>query len=545
MVKICTIFILFVTITASNLFSQYWPDTIDITEFTGFQSYRMGELKLDYVPKNINVRTNKFIEKHLKPKDYSLRISNPFFYFDILSTNNSKIENPYIKISPTDLQEVNKKSVVNFDLLSTKTSSKAILSLGKSNLHPPVINKIQHLYLIPELGIPDLSTFNNLKSISLDDYHNEFTYLNFYTDSRKYSYTSYYKYIGDLNLLNEISRKENLNFLKLNFRRNLIGMMASDNIFLANELNEDIFNSGNLQNLSLTGIQFLPIDYINMKNLKFIEISGVYFPELLNLSLLFLQEKKDTSEGNWHFLLKNLVDEEKSVINISNGQVRTLYKNGQLLSEGEMINDKPDGEWKFWYPNGKLCEERHYKNGVRTGKWTFRNPSDYSIDTALILEFNNGNLVNRKDFSIEYTNPKCCTIETPSSVHCSSELIIHVSAVDSTNISIKRRIGKREILETLSSNNQYWKYEEIEKCDEQIMYEVKFSGEKNEISNYLEIKTFSWSQNKLINQTFYSVDLLNCNVHHILYKVDWKSQKVEIIQDSNSKILPEYWNCDN
>jgi antitoxin component YwqK of YwqJK toxin-antitoxin module len=85
---------------------------------------------------------------------------------------------------------------------------------------------------------------------------------------------------------------------------------------------------------------------------------------------------------------------------VSQHEIR-YYKDGTMLMEGDVKDDKWDGEWKAYFPDGKLqsigyfkdglrvgeskvyhsngnlFKEGYYTNGKRTGKWTTYDEQGY------------------------------------------------------------------------------------------------------------------------------------------------------------------------
>jgi antitoxin component YwqK of YwqJK toxin-antitoxin module len=62
------------------------------------------------------------------------------------------------------------------------------------------------------------------------------------------------------------------------------------------------------------------------------------------------------------------------------------YPNGNLSSEGYLVNGKPDAYWKTYHENGKLKSEGNRKNYALEGEWFFY---DNQGDTVLIMEYKN------------------------------------------------------------------------------------------------------------------------------------------------------------
>ena len=58
-----------------------------------------------------------------------------------------------------------------------------------------------------------------------------------------------------------------------------------------------------------------------------------------------------------------------------------ILRNGQLKSETNFKNDKPEGVWKSYYENGQLREEKYYKDGKPDGA-----PKIYDENGQLVTE---------------------------------------------------------------------------------------------------------------------------------------------------------------
>lgn len=72
---------------------------------------------------------------------------------------------------------------------------------------------------------------------------------------------------------------------------------------------------------------------------------------------------------NATFCLIN-IDAQENVVN-ENGFNRFFYPNGQVASEGMMVNGKPDGYWKTYYVTGVLKSEGNRKNFLLDSIWLF------------------------------------------------------------------------------------------------------------------------------------------------------------------------------
>ena len=66
-----------------------------------------------------------------------------------------------------------------------------------------------------------------------------------------------------------------------------------------------------------------------------------------------------------------------------NGFNRFYYPNGQVSSEGNMVDGKPDGFWKTYYVSGVLKSEGNRKNNLLDSIWVF-----YSLSADTIKKIN-------------------------------------------------------------------------------------------------------------------------------------------------------------
>nr|MBK9652344.1 hypothetical protein [Bacteroidota bacterium] len=57
-----------------------------------------------------------------------------------------------------------------------------------------------------------------------------------------------------------------------------------------------------------------------------------------------------------------------------NGYNRFFYANGNLSSEGNMVNGKPEGYWRTYFENGNVKSEGNRKNNMLDSLWTFYFP---------------------------------------------------------------------------------------------------------------------------------------------------------------------------
>lgn len=70
-----------------------------------------------------------------------------------------------------------------------------------------------------------------------------------------------------------------------------------------------------------------------------------------------------------YYDLKCIIDFEETEILGAHGFHTFLYKNGQIKSEGNLLNGIPNGFWKSYYDNGHLKSEGNYSNGQLNGFW--------------------------------------------------------------------------------------------------------------------------------------------------------------------------------
>jgi len=74
-----------------------------------------------------------------------------------------------------------------------------------------------------------------------------------------------------------------------------------------------------------------------------------------------------------------------------NGYVKLTYPNGNISSEGKMINGKPDGFWKTYYVTEVLKSEGNRKNFLLDSIWLFYNESgDTTEKISYVLGKKNG-----------------------------------------------------------------------------------------------------------------------------------------------------------
>ncbi len=538
------LFLPFFIILSSNSFSQEKSGWEDISKFDHMIHFRMGTLDKEYFKSTVSFRADKITAHYLDNNYFSTEITNPLFYLFESEVANPDLQNSGFELNAEKYPKIYGPLKFNLEYRNKNMASNSLLSLGKIDLNPSAFPKVKQLYLLPYLGRPNISSFKNLKSFSIQDhYYNTVMSIKYSIDSSIRRENVWIRYAGDQQLTKELHQLEKLEYLRIDIPQKINISLDENDLFFIDELPENFFSKGTLKYLYTDGINFLPIDYKNLRKLDYLEMKQFYFPEILNLALLFYIDNKDSTQGQWHFYLKNLVDLEKSKIDISTGTVQTYYKNGQLLSEGQLIKDVPDGDWKFWYPNGKLCEERHYSNGTRIGTWIFRSNGN-SIDTTLIMKYENGNLIYRKEFNQDYVFSFCeDSPEHRSHAQITLEYNINEITKDSTQITVIYNNGIREHIQTWTSNNNIWKYERIEKCDGFIKLIEQQSGFLFEVANdiFRDIELNNYQ--KTTNRYSYSMNLNNCQLEEVLYSIDPITGEQMVDKVINSVIQTDDWDC--
>jgi antitoxin component YwqK of YwqJK toxin-antitoxin module len=53
------------------------------------------------------------------------------------------------------------------------------------------------------------------------------------------------------------------------------------------------------------------------------------------------------------------------------GPIKLYSNSGNLMSEGNMVNDSSNGVWTYFFGNGKISCKGSLKNGERKGIWEF------------------------------------------------------------------------------------------------------------------------------------------------------------------------------
>lgn len=380
-------FAVFAILSSSQIFCQS-PNSIreldDNFGRTG-RHFSLGINTFD-LPDKISIRADELtyqqIEALLKDNHFYIQLDerNPYIWsmkgykdydFGIDSTGNVK-SNPELH--------------VDLDLQDPKGIMNCLISFGNAN----ILNKakIEQLIFGYFSGrIMNLNEFTQLKSLVIQERIEDLN-----------DFSMHYQ--GDPFLLNEVSE---LAYLE-NFVFHYSYYDYKFDIYFIDGPRKKLFELPNLKSISLTGVPYLPIPGHEWEKIEYFHTVDIFFPELINLALVFKHFDKDTNYCNWHKFLKYGNDSIPLIIP-QNGKYQTFYKNGETLCEGNYINGLPDGEWNFWYEDGKLCEHRIYEEGKREGSWYFLVPSlEYhaAIDTILKLEYKNDTLIYRQDREVEH-----------------------------------------------------------------------------------------------------------------------------------------------
>lgn len=528
--------LLILIVFSGECYAQQWPDSVDISPFgNGIHFFRMGKLDDKKFKVNLAIRKDEVFSNTIPPNDERFELQNPHFN----PWHDTDFENQHltVEILKNGTIETDDLFKVDTDFLNRRLTSKSLLALGNVQLNSSSKSKVKDLYLISGYGRPNIEAFQNLQSLTIQN-RLEKTHINFKSDEIGGYYYANLSNPGDLTLMDEISNSTELKNLRIEFERNEPEYHTNMNTFCLQGLNESLFSSPNLRTAYLNGIHYLPIDYKGIQKLDYFEASYVNSPELLNIALAFYLAKKDTSEGDWFFWLNNLVDLEKSNIDVSNGMVETYYKNGVMLSQGEMVNDKPNGPWKFWYADGQLCQERQYTFGIRSGSWVFRNDAPYyNVDTSMVLKYENGKLVHRMNYSMMHTSP-CFQPEPSYETNLTSEYQLNWKADSLVTVSKTKQFDNlKGSLENWMFDLENWTYELTEICNGDTISIRKSFGKTGQIAHKVTgtEKVRNW---RGLSEIFWSLDLRTCHFEQINYSLDKKTSEKFV-----PKIEMEYWKC--
>lgn len=109
----------------------------------------------------------------------------------------------------------------------------------------------------------------------------------------------------------------------------------------------------------------------------------------------------DLEEGKWVFKVGDMHVEGEYSEGLRNGYWKEFYNDGQLAFEGKFIDDNPDGKHKYYYSNGTVREEGEYVMGRKHNTWY-----KYQDDGLLILSitYKNGVEIKYDGISIDEDN---------------------------------------------------------------------------------------------------------------------------------------------
>lgn len=440
----------------------------------------------------------------------------------------------------------------DLDLFNTKRSREFLVSYGNIILTDHAKEKILQLVFDPSFGRPmNLSGFTNLETVMIDR-------ANLNSSNTKSSHSGLYmEYMGDPFLLDEISQITSL--------ENLIFYAPSwsgwYNLILMNGPKKELFELPNLKSITLAGVPYLPIPGNEWQKIEYFHTDEIFYPELVNLALVFKHFEKDTSYSNWHEYLEYGNDSIPFSIP-ENGTFQTFYKNGSPLCKGNYVDGLPHGEWNFWYEDGKLCEHRIYENGKREGNWYFLLPTVgyyYEIDTILKLDYKNDTLVHRQDrCSEQHTgydgcyhssvrapfppNYRFCIVDYKIEYKQNHEMSISKEMcwyIDGPEIpSVQIPVGSMEIW---NYTNDIWTYTFEEYCDNKKQLKSIFlQGRKGENAYYSFRTNLETSSSGKIYKKEYIVDLQNCFIRESHYEAENDTAQVKLrgTPQEHSKYLP-------
>jgi len=81
-----------------------------------------------------------------------------------------------------------------------------------------------------------------------------------------------------------------------------------------------------------------------------------------------------------------LLSHEISAQNDSTIYQKYFYENGQISSEGLLVNGLPDGYWKTYFENGVLKTEGNRKNFIIDSLWIFYNEEGFKVNEITFVE---------------------------------------------------------------------------------------------------------------------------------------------------------------
>ena len=96
---------------------------------------------------------------------------------------------------------------------------------------------------------------------------------------------------------------------------------------------------------------------------------------------------EDLRQGTWVFNYGDHKSEGEYFSGMRNGKWRTWYNNGNLSFEGEFIEDNPNGRHTWFWDNGNVKTEGKYIMGLRDGEWIKYN---YDGNPFISIFYENG-----------------------------------------------------------------------------------------------------------------------------------------------------------
>lgn len=542
-------FVITALIVSSQDMNEQW-----IVDFPGkLTKFKIGHPLPAKIPVSLSFRADSLIAKSLVQNGIEFSINYPSTEGN--SESNNYFNQAYVKFIGQNKVEVNGSVLIDSKILNLRLDYKRAMLLGRVNLNSSSIKKLEHIDFSAEMGYPNLSDFKKIKHISTQNITNKYVYVEPIPLQNGFGL----KYPGDPFLIKKISQLAYLSTLNLNFPTDHSYMNYSGNVYFIDGIPESTFSNEQLNSVTLSGVDFLPVVYKDLEHINYLDVSNIPTPEIFNIVIRFHELQRDTSEGTWSYLLQ-YIDIEKSSVSSENGFVRTFYKNGIRISEGEMVNNQPNGIWKFWYPDGKLCEERQYKNGQRTGDWVFRAPTGVQPDTILVLRYDDGKLIYRKDISFDYVpfHPnECRSAEIRTHVAQISEYNLVWKGDDSVEINKTMTVIARDLynknklsdtlkgyIENWNFNKSEWNYSCLDFCiKENVQLFSSYQGRLGQVPNRAESAEITLENETVIKKYIRSVDLNNCTWETVIHRINSDTNILDEIERKKNSIAAEDWPC--
>jgi antitoxin component YwqK of YwqJK toxin-antitoxin module len=100
---------------------------------------------------------------------------------------------------------------------------------------------------------------------------------------------------------------------------------------------------------------------------------------------------EDYRDGKWVFNYGDHREEGEYLDGMRHGLWKSYYNNGQLSFEGEFIEDNPNGHHVWYWPNGNKKKEGNYSMGLKDGEWT-----KYNYDGTPFISINYENGIEKR-----------------------------------------------------------------------------------------------------------------------------------------------------